>query len=570
MNKVKQRPMNPKDLTILIIDDEPANLAVVVSYLVEHGFQVKVAQNGETGLALAQQAPPDLILLDVMLPGINGFETCHRLKADERTQEIPVIFMTIITKIEDKVRGFEAGGVDYITKPFQHKEVLARVTTQLRLRQLTRTLQAQNEQLQRAQKALFQANIGLEQRVAERTAELAQANTILQEQIAERHRVEADLTAERNLLRTLIDNLPDFIYVKDTESRFVLTNHSHLQHLGVSTLDEILGKTDFDFYPPDLAQEFYADEQMVLRSGQPLLNKEEHNQRKDAHDLRWTLTTKVPRQDSQGQIIGLVGISHDITERKRVEAEIRRLNQELEQRVTDRTAQLKAINKELEAFAYSVSHDLRAPLRHIDGFLELLQQRTTGSLDERSQHYMVTVSDAARRMGQLIDDLLAFSRMGRDELVKTPIELDALVQEAIRELAPEMQGRTIHWHITDLPTVTGDQAMLRQALVNLLSNALKFTRRCASAEIEIGYQIDEKETIIFIRDNGVGFDMAYADKLFGVFQRLHPADEFEGTGIGLANVSRIIQRHNGRTWADGETDHGATFYFSLPHPVHEA
>ncbi|MBE2199166.1 MAG: HAMP domain-containing protein [Anaerolinea sp.] len=248
-------------------------------------------------------------------------------------------------------------------------------------------------------------------------------------------------------------------------------------------------------------------------------------------------------------------------------AMIRQLRQSfetLEDRVAGRTAELEAANKELEAFAYSVSHDLRAPLRHIDGYMELLQQSLAGPLDERSRHYMGTISDSAKHMGQLIDNLLAFSRMGRNELSKTPVDLGALVQGIIRELEPEMKDRTVNWHIATLPTVTGDQAMLRLALVNLLSNALKFTRERASANIEVGCQIDEKETIIFIRDNGVGFDMAYADKLFGVFQRLHRADEFEGTGIGLANVRRIIQRHNGRTWAEGAVGQGATFYFSLP------
>jgi signal transduction histidine kinase len=245
---------------------------------------------------------------------------------------------------------------------------------------------------------------------------------------------------------------------------------------------------------------------------------------------------------------------------------IERRSQELERQVAERTAQLKAANKELEAFAYSVSHDLRTPLRHVDGFLELLQQRTAGTLDERSQHYMDTISDSARRMGQLIDDLLTFSRMGRNEMIKTSVDLGALVAEVIGEFAPETQGRTVNWHIASLPIVTGDRAMLRLALVNLLSNALKFTRQRQPTEIEIGcLPNQDNEIIVFVRDNGVGFDMAYADKLFGVFQRLHLADEFEGTGIGLANIRRIVQRHGGRVWAEGIVNQGATFYVSLPH-----
>jgi light-regulated signal transduction histidine kinase (bacteriophytochrome) len=234
------------------------------------------------------------------------------------------------------------------------------------------------------------------------------------------------------------------------------------------------------------------------------------------------------------------------------------------QQVQAANHQLRAANAELEAFTYSVSHDLRAPLRHIDGFADLLGSHATTNLDDKGKRYLKTISDSAKRMGALIDDLLVFSRIGRAEMRHAQVDLNTLVDEVIQELRVETQKRSVVWKRQDLPTVEGDPSLLRQVFVNLLANAVKYTRPRDPAEIEIGNVVSHDEYTLFVRDNGVGFDMTYVGKLFGVFQRLHRSDEFEGTGIGLANVHRIILRHGGRTWAEGKSGEGATFYFTLP------
>jgi PAS domain S-box-containing protein len=269
-------------------------------------------------------------------------------------------------------------------------------------------------------------------------------------------------------------------------------------------------------------------------------------------------------RDEAGQLRGFSSVAQDVTERQQAEEEIHQLNASLEQRVRERTAELEAANQELEAFSYSVSHDLRAPLRHIAAYVEILQSEAGANLTEDNKQHLQTVADSAIHLGHLIDALLAFSRMGRGEMRQQTVSLPALVAEAKRELRRDSENRRVDWRIHSLPEVQGDPLMLRQVMVNLLSNALKYTRARASAKIEIDATDTGQEVVVSVRDNGVGFDPKYATKLFGVFQRLHLPSEFEGTGIGLANVRRIINRHGGRTWAEGTVDGGATFYFSLP------
>ena len=280
--------------------------------------------------------------------------------------------------------------------------------------------------------------------------------------------------------------------------------------------------------------------------------------------ILWADVSVRLRRDPQGKPLHFITAVLDITPRVEAEEQIRRLNEELEQRVFDRTAELAAANKELEAFAYSVSHDLRAPLRHVGGFSALLSSRAGDDLDAKSRHYLERISTSIAEMGKLIDDLLQFSRTGRAELKMERVDMDALVAEVLGPLRDETRDRDLEWRVSPLPAVIGDQALLRQVWANLLGNAVKYTRGRSPARVEVGAEASDHSDVYFVRDNGVGFDMDYAHKLFGVFQRLHSSEEFEGTGIGLANVQRIVSRLGGRVWAEGEMDDGATFFFSLP------
>ena len=384
--------------------------------------------------------------------------------------------------------------------------------------------------------ALQKARDELELKVQERTAALSEANSLLQ---------------------ALMDTMPDHIYFKDMQSRFIRNSRSQANLLGLNDPSEAVGKTDFDFFPH--AAKAYAEEQEVMRSGKALVDFEEWVVWPDGRET-WVSTTKVPLRNSDGETIGIFGISRDITERKRNEQSIRQLNNDLEKQTT----QLQAANKELEAFSYSVSHDLRAPLRAIDGYTRILVEDYESTLDAEGKRICGVISKEARRMGQLIDDLLAFSRLGRKEMYTSNIDMRTLAVSVLNELLKQTDRERITIQIARLPSALADSSLMRQVWVNLLSNAIKFTSRKERAVIEVGSKTSKDELIYYVRDSGAGFDAEYANKLFGVFQRLHSESEFPGTGVGLAIVQRIILRHGGRVWAEGEVGKGATFYFALP------
>jgi len=387
---------------------------------------------------------------------------------------------------------------------------------------------------------------------------------------AERQRAEEALRKSEAQMQTIVENLGEGVAVSDLSGQLLHFNRAALDMHGFASLEECRRRL------PEFADTFelsaldgtvWSVDQWPLARilrGENLRDLEARVRRINADWQRIFSYGGTLVHDAGGQSLMAVVTISDITERKQAEQEIRALNADLEQRVRERTARLEDANKELESFSYSVSHDLRAPLRHIDGYVEMLTKHAGDTLSDKSRRYLKIVSESAGQMGQLIDDLLAFSRMGRAERQRMTVDLEPLTSELISKLQAETTERKILWKKGNLPIVEGDPSMLKQVFVNLLSNAVKYTRGREPAEIEIGCTGETAdEIVVFVRDNGAGFDMKYVHKLFGVFQRLHRAEEFEGTGVGLANVRRIINRHGGRIWAEGAVNAGATFYFTL-------
>ena len=413
-------PMQPnRPVKILIAEDSPTQTQRLRHILEQRGYVVVSAANGRLALAAARQEKPTLVISDVVMPEMDGYELCHCIKADASLADVPVILVTTLSDPQDVIRGLECRADNFILKPYNERYLVDRVQFVL---------------LNREVRQAEQTGMGVE------------------------------------------------IYFNG-HKHFITADRLQILNLLLSTYD------------------------VAIQRNKDLTN---------AHD------------------------------------ELRRVN-----------VQLSAANEELEAFSYSVSHDLSAPLRHISAFAGLLRKDTAGTLKPRNQKQLDTIAEAARKMGQLIEDLLGFSRMARVAMQRIVVDLDTMLQEIVRGLETETTGRKIRWKINPPPDVRADPAMMRQVLSNLLGNAVKYTGTREVAEIEVGWREAKEEIVLFVRDNGVGFDMNYVDKLFGVFQRLHSTDEFEGTGVGLANVRRIINRHGGRTWAEGKVDEGATFYFSL-------
>ena len=489
---------------IQVVNDVPDQLDLLAQLLRRVSPRVCTAADGREGLDVARRERPDLVISDVMMPRGSGIELCRWLRADPQLSATSILLVSALRRDSESVlEGLRAGADDYLEAPYDPMILVAKVARML-----------------------------------------------------ERVRTEAHY-------RDIVEQAGDIIYTRDMAGRLTSINAAGARFLGRPP-EQLLG-THFG----EALQ--LTNYEGVAQAALDNLRREgvwryEAEVRDGAGRERWLDFSLSLVRDHDGRETGVRAIARDVTERKRAEAEIRRLNETLDRKIRERTRQLEEANKELEAFSYSVSHDLRAPLRFVSGFADLLRKRAAPALDETSLRYLRAITDSIKQAGDLIDDLLAFSRMGRVELRRGLLDMNQQVREVVQELRAEAGGRDVVWELEELPAACADPAMLKLVWRNLLANALKYTRVRERAVIEVGFALEEgaDEIVFHVRDNGVGFDMRYGHKLFGVFQRLHSAAEFEGTGIGLANVRRIISRHGGRTWAEGAVDQGATFYFSLP------
>jgi PAS domain S-box-containing protein len=388
----------------------------------------------------------------------------------------------------------------------------------------------------------------------------------LSRQSAELMRSQEALQTQTLLLQSVLDSLTEGLVAADAQGKFLLWNPAaeRIVGRGAANVPPTQWSKHYGVFMPDTVTPFPDGQNPLARAIQGEAGSAVMFLRNpELPEGVWVEVSATPLRNKDGVACGGVAAFRDITQRRRDEQKIRSLNEELEEKVVQRTAQLEVANRELEAFTYSVSHDLRAPLRHIGGFSRILMEDFGPALDPDARHHIQRIEDGVRRMGLLVDELLNLARVGRHDIKRQLVRLNSIIEDVVSMLQPETAGRVVTWKIAEIPPAEGDPILLKQVFQNLIANALKFTRPRECAVIEIGHRAEDGKLVLFIRDNGVGFNQKYGDKLFGVFQRLHRPEEFEGTGIGLATVKRIVQKHGGQVWAESEIDKGATFYFSL-------
>jgi PAS domain S-box-containing protein len=491
--------------TILIVDDNPHNLGVIVDYLETENYTVLIARDGESALEKVRYGQPDLILLDIMMPGIDGFETCRRLKADPQTRDIPIIFMTALTGVEDKVRGFALGAVDYLIKPVQQEEVLARVKAHLRLQTLTLAL---HQELARRQQAEEQ-------------------------------------------FRLVVEAIPNAIVVIDESGKIIMLNPQTERLFGY-TQAELIGQPVERLLPARFQADHprYRAVYLTRPETRPMGHgRDLYGRHKDGREIPLEIGLSAIDTPQGRQLFSIIV---DISERKRAEATLAQKTQELERS-----------NQELEQFAYVASHDLQEPLRMVTSYLNLLERRYKEKLDPDAHEFIAFAVDGAKRMKRLITDLLAYSRVGMQDKALVPVNAETVLAQVLKNLQIAIEESQAVISHDPLPTVLADEGQLVQLFQNLIGNALKF-RGDSPPQIHIGLTREQGAYLFSVRDNGIGLEPEQVERVFIIFQRVHDKGEYPGSGIGLAICKKIVERHGGRIWVESQPGQGATFYFTLP------
>lgn len=511
-------------IEILIVDDSSDKLLALEAALTDLGQTIVKAESGSEALRLILKREFAVILLDINMPAMDGFETAALIRQRKSSKHTPIIFVTSFSTADVEVyRGYALGAVDYLFTPVTPEVLRSKVTVFVELAKKTREIQRQSEALRRAEEERMQRK-------------LDETNARLEWE-----------TRRNHFFRLSIELLA----ITNYDGVFTQTNPTWQNTLGYAAAD-LQGKSLHEFiHPDDLAatKETIAN---ILKADTPLYFESRFRAKDDGY--RWLGWTIAPFAAE-----GLLYIfARDMTERREREDEIRRLNGDLEQR----TLSLQQLNQELESFSYSLAHDLRTPLRSISAYSEMIVGGEAGEMTPEALKMVRTIQRNSGRMTQLMDDFLAFFRVARKDVKQEKIVMTSVAREAIAAV-PVDAKRHIDFKVAPLIPAKGDPAMVLQVFINLVANAVKFTGLRENAEIEIGCLTDKKPVVYFVRDNGVGFNMKYYSRLFGVFERLHRREEFDGTGIGLAIVQKIVQRHGGNVWAEAEVDKGAIFYFTL-------
>ncbi len=554
-------------MKILIVDDKIDNLYLLEAMLKGFGYETLQAVNGAEALEKARREPVDLIISDVLMPVMDGFTFCRECKLDPELKDIPFIFYSATyTDPRDEEFALNLGADKYILKP-QEPDVFIEIIMDLLTRVSHRETKTEISRESTETVVLREYNAALIRKLEDKMRQTEENEKKLKKYILEleanielRKISEAALKRSEQQYRTLTETAPVGIFRTDISGNTTYVNPCWCEISGM-THDQALQNGWLNAVHPDDRQRVAENWQKAVQAES--LSCSEYRFLVNGERIVWVSGQAVPQRDESGKLIGYIGIINNITERKYAEQEIRILNAELETRVQERTAQLQEANNELEAFNYSVSHDLRNPLQIIEGYCDLLSESLNSSVNRQPLQDVDKIRTAVKKMAGLIDDMLNFSRVNRVVIRKLPVNLSNLAHDILPDLIRRDPSRSIDWRIEPDLHAECDMKLMHIVLCNLLGNAYKFTRNKAEPVIMFGKTIAGAETVYFIRDNGAGFDMKHAGKLFTPFERLHSEKEFEGTGIGLATVRRIIQRHGGRLWAEGEPNQGATVYFTL-------